>query len=83
MCKKKKKKPAIEAVITFDLTDPDAKIAHARAVAADDMASVLWDFDQYLRGEAKYKGDEVAEKIRDKLWEIMNEHGIDLDVLWT
>ena len=78
---KKKTRPAVEAVFTFNLETQEGKDAHARASHAADMAGVLWDFDQYLRGEAKYNGDEAAAKFRDKLWEMMREHSIDLDEL--
>ena len=54
----------------------------ARANAALDLCSVLWDFDQWLRSEYKYGGVEYAYDIRDKLHQVMDAHNIDLDKLY-
>lgn len=43
---------------------------------AKKIAHVMWDFDQYLRGMVKYQEEAIwddAEKIREKLYEFMNE----------
>lgn len=46
---------------------------------------VLWDFDQYLRGEMKYNDDLTDEeyntydKIREKLYDIMSDHFVRFD----
>ena len=57
-----------------------------QAMKASDMLSVLWDLDEHLRSLIKYSEDgklsEAAEKIKDKFWELMNEHGISLDELY-
>ena len=70
----------------FDLNEPDDVTAHKQAVKALDMAIVLWDMDQYLRGLIKYGELDDAiyktlEETRDKLREIMSENSIDLDEL--
>lgn len=46
--------------------------------------SVLWDMDQYLRARLKYeelseKEYEALQQARDKLWELINEEGIDIE----
>ena len=53
-----------------------------RATRADEMASFMWDFQQYLRGQWKY-GDppDDIEKIYDTWFEMMRESGFDLDAL--
>lgn len=57
-----------------------------RAMKATDCLSVLWDMDQHLRELVKYnenaKLSDAADKIRDKFWELMNEHGISFDELY-
>lgn len=46
--------------------------------------SVLWDLDQHLRAMIKYQ-DLTEEQynalqgVRDKLWELINEEGIDIE----
>lgn len=47
--------------------------------------SVLWDFDQKLRGVVKYTENETtstdveeADKIRGQLWELLQAEGLDL-----
>lgn len=43
---------------------------------AKKLAHVIWDLDQYLRAMVKYQEDkdwDDAEKIREKLYELMNE----------
>jgi hypothetical protein len=70
------------ATITFDLTDPDAKVQFYLAANAASMYSVLWDFEQYLREQVKYHDDGTRDDtyaIRDKFYSIMSEHGINLD----
>jgi hypothetical protein len=69
----------MKAVLKFDLNEEDDVLAHKRCVKALDMALALWDIDQHLRSEAKYKDNEVAEEIRERLHEIMSEHGIIFD----
>lgn len=52
-----------------------------RAVKATDTLMVLWDFDQYLRDEYKYNGNEAAYEMREKLSLLMDDHGVNLDDL--
>ena len=69
----------MKAILEFDLNEHDDQVAHLRAIKALDMALVLWDMDQYLRGLIKH-GDlddkvyDALEVARDKLYEIMNSH---------
>jgi hypothetical protein len=41
----------------------------------------MWAYDQYLRSEYKYGGNEGAYKYREKFIQMMNEYNIDLDKL--
>lgn len=69
------------ATLTFDLSDPGDEASFERANRALDAILVLWDFDQYLRSEYKYNGNEPAYKFREELIRMMNNRGIDLDKL--
>jgi hypothetical protein len=44
------------------------------------MAVTLWDIDQHLRNESR-KEDNVAEKLREEIREIMSDNGINIDEL--
>ena len=77
-----------KATLEFDLNDHDDKMAHLRAVKSTDLALSLWDMDGYLRGKTKHAPDSMSSEVydtlqdvRDKLYEIMNKHSIDLDEL--
>lgn len=62
--------------IQFDFDKDGDKQLHEIYQNAEKMHSVLWDIDQHLRSEAKYKDNEAAEKIREELREYMFNQGI-------
>jgi hypothetical protein len=67
------------ATLTYDLNDPNDRMAHYRATISMDMAMVLWEYDQHLRSEYKYGDKEDAYDYREKFREFLNERNIDLD----
>ena len=44
-----------------------------------EMYFVLWELDQYLRSEIKYKNREELQDVRDKLYELMEDNGVDFN----
>jgi len=44
-----------------------------------EMYFVLWNLDQYLRSEIKYKNREELQDVRDKLYELMEDNGVDFN----
>lgn len=76
-----------KAILEFDLNDFDDKMSHMRAVQSLDMASSLWDIEQYFRKEIKYNESlsqeayDALEKARDEFYRILSEHNIDIDKL--
>ena len=44
-----------------------------------EMYFVLWELDQYLREQIKYRNREDIQDVRDKLYELMEDNGIDFD----
>lgn len=71
----------VKAVISFEY-NPEAP---EEVDFVDDLQngstykSVLWDFDQYLRGILKH-GDPSSVKLEDvrvKLWELLRENGVE------
>lgn len=78
----------MKAILEFNLDEQDDEMAHKRAVKSLDMAITLWDIDGYLRGQIKHAPDSMSpevygtlQDVRDKLYEIMSKHSIDLDEL--
>lgn len=78
----------MKAILEFNLDEQDDEMAHKRAVKSLDMALTLWDMDGYLRGQIKHAPDSMSpevygtlQDVRDKLYEIMSKHSIDLDEL--
>ena len=73
----------MKATLVFSL--PDEHQEYAVANKGFDLSMIIWDLDQWLRSELKYResltqeqGD-VYEAVRDKLREIMSEHGLTFD----
>jgi len=71
----------MKAILKFDLNEQDDVLAHKRCVKSLDIAIALWEVDQYLRSESKYKDNEIAYQIREKLYEIMSDHGLSFNDL--
>lgn len=72
----------MKAKLTFDL--PEDKYEWENAMRADAMFCALWDVSQELRTLWKYEelNEEewnMVERIRDKFYEILSEHNINLD----
>jgi hypothetical protein len=69
------------ATLTYDLNDADDRMAYLRATVSLDLVLMMWEYDQYLRSEYKYGGNEGAYEYRQKFIEMMNKHNIDLEQL--
>ncbi len=75
----------MKATLEFDLNEQEDIIAHKRATKALDMALVLWDIDHYLRTQVKYnevltqEAHDAFESAREKFYEILNDHNINID----
>ena len=79
----------MEAILKFQL--PEEQHEHEQAVNAYKWVSVVWDIDQFLRSMLKYEGadgimladlktpEEALEKVRERLWDNLNERGLNLD----
>ena len=69
----------MRATLKFQL--PDDAEGFKLACNAAAMHSVLWDMDQYLRGEAKHVEPEQRDdvyKIREHLHALLSDEGIEL-----
>lgn len=68
------------ATINYDLTDPDARDAFRLAMDAPRWQSVVWNLDQFIRGQTKHtepKDWPDAHRIREELHDLMTAEGIE------
>ena len=76
----------MKAILEFDLNDHDEMIAHKRYLSSDSLCTVLYKIDQWLRDCVKYGDDEIKgnhlQEARDKLYEYMDNEGINLDAIY-
>ena len=77
-----------KATITYDLTDPDDRLEHLRAIKATDMALVIWELVYNTRKRIEYDidvnylgGNAVLDWIMVEIGERLDEHGIVIDDL--
>ncbi len=69
----------MKAFLSFELTDYDDKMAHARAVKALDLILALNHIQDRLRSYAKYEPDKHFEQ--SEFFEILDSYNINLDEL--
>ena len=68
----------MKAILEFNLPEDNQEFElHTKATK---MYCTLWELDQWLRSEIKYKDKELDE-VRDKLREFMNDNRIDFDMV--
>ena len=73
----------MEAIIKFDLNDPDDSRSHLRCIKALDMACVLWAI-RNMRKELEWmeeQGELSSEIVMDKILEHFNNHELNIDEL--
>jgi hypothetical protein len=82
----------MKAKLSYDLNDPDDKIAHLRAVKSLDMALVLFEITRNLgknvvrRFEVEDDGSEYEvfdgiQEVFDRIQEILSDYSLDIDEL--
>tara|TARA_R110002096_G_scaffold312525_1_gene506875 strand:- start:515 stop:742 length:228 start_codon:yes stop_codon:yes gene_type:complete len=74
----------MKATLEFNL--PDDEREFKIATQSNEMYSVLWNMDQWLRTQTKYAPDSMSEEkykafdeCREQLHEFLNEHYINLE----
>ena len=77
-----------KAILEFDLNDPEDRQAHFRAIKSLDMASALWDITHNTRKSLEWSLDkkdidkyDALNMVFDKIYEILDDHGINTDQL--
>lgn len=76
----------MKATLEFNLNDEEDMRSHIRCVMSLELASCLYQLNNYLRNQLKYNEEEMSqdayesvEKVRDRFYQIMNDEGIYLD----
>ncbi len=65
---------------TLEFPDsPDGEQNAKLAQNANKVYAALWDIDQWLREEWKYKDAEWAGEVRERFYQILGENGVDLE----
>ena len=78
-----------KAILKFDLTDPDDAIVFERVTKATDMALVLWELvfntKKQIFNEIEFEKIEspydAIDKFYERLYEELNDHGLNMDKL--
>jgi hypothetical protein len=85
-----KNKKNMKATLSYNLNDPDDRMAHMRAVKSLDMASALFEITQNLRKKVirrfeddttEYDSFDVIQEVFDRIYEVLTDHSIDVDEL--
>lgn len=76
----------MKATLEFNLDDFNERNLHKMAVQSFDAFMCLYDLDAALRNEIKYQEhpeeiEEVYQKVRDLLREIVTFRNVDLDLI--
>ena len=76
----------MKSMLIFNLNNEQDKWQHEKILQATNMASLLNEFDQYLRGIEKHghkdfkcNEQETVGKVRDALWQMSLDNEIDLN----
>jgi hypothetical protein len=75
----------MQAKLIFDLDNPDDRMAHLRCVKSLDMALVIWEFLRNSRKKLEDRefkdGYEAIEATYEEFYNLLEEHGINIDKL--
>lgn len=66
----------MKSTLSFDLPEEEAEFTHA--VNGSKYSALVWEFDEWLRAEIKYKENSVdrhtaLQQVRDMLWELAGD----------
>ena len=71
----------VYATLHFYFDDPYSMFRFKMCNQAQSVRNVLFDFDEWLRSQVKYaerEDSDTLQEVRDKLWELFDDEGIDL-----
>jgi hypothetical protein len=78
----------MKAKLTFDLDNDEDQTSFKQCVKANAMAGVLWEINYNLKKGIEYeceqdKGIDPVELTFVKIYQLLDEYGIDIDDLYT
>jgi hypothetical protein len=86
-----KNKKNMKATLSYNLNDPDDRMAHMRAVKSLDMASALFDITRNLKKRIEHRFENTdntnndvfdgIQEVFDGIYEILGDNSIDIDEL--
>ena len=81
----------MKATLSYNLNDPDDRMAHMRAVKSMDMASALFDITRNLRKKIQNRYEDIdnthndvfdgIDAVFDEIYDILEDNNIDIDEL--
>ena len=81
----------MKATLSYNLNDPDDRMAHLRAVKSMDMASALFDITRNLRKKIQNRYEDIdnthndvfdgIDAVFDEIYDILEDNNIDIDDL--
>ena len=81
----------MKATLSYNLNDPDDRMAHLRAVKSLDMASALFDITRNLRNKIQNRYEDIdnthndvfdgIDAVFEEIYNILEDNNIDIDEL--
>lgn len=81
----------MKATLSYNLNDPDDRMAHLRAVKSLDMASALFDITRNLKNKIENRYADIdntnndvfdgIDAVFDEIYDILEDNNIDIDEL--
>lgn len=81
----------MKATLSYNLNDPDDRMAHLRAVKSLDMASALFDITRNLKNKIENRYVDIdntnndvfdgIDAVFDEIYDILEDNNIDIDEL--
>jgi hypothetical protein len=86
-----KNKKNMKATLSYNLNDPDDRMAHLRAVKSMDMASALFEISTNLRKKVERRFEDIdntnndvfdgIDSVIEEIYNILEDNNIDIDEL--
>ena len=71
----------MKGILEFDLNDKFEEELFQLASRSKNFYLAIKEFDESLRGRAKYGEEEVAQQVRENLQEFLDKYDVNLDML--
>ena len=81
----------MKAILSYNLNDPDDRMAHLRAVKSLDMASALFDITRNLKNKIENRYEDIdntnndvfdgIDSVIEEIYNILEDNNIDIDEL--